>query len=72
MKLEQTSIFDFVEEDEIKERLKELRLGEETELLQFKIRLTDYGYEIENDDIHIGFLTFTECYIKINRNLKVG
>ncbi len=68
MEQKQISIFEFVEEDKVKERLQELPLEEEIDLLQFKIRLTKYGYEIENDDIHIGFLTFDECYIKIHKN----
>ena len=67
MKVDQISIFNFVEHDEVKENLKELSINEETEQLGFKIRLTEHGYEIENEEQHIGFLSFDECYFKINQ-----
>lgn len=56
----------FVENDEVKEHLRALVIDEEIKLLDFTVRLTKYGYEIENDEYHIGFLSFEDCYIKIN------
>ncbi|WP_341963614.1 hypothetical protein NM897_17280 (plasmid) [Planococcus maritimus] len=67
MKVDQISIFNFVENDEIKDALKLLEIGQEVRLLGYEIRLTDYGYEIENEDEHIGFLSFDDCYTKINK-----
>lgn len=67
MKVDQISIFNFVENDEIKDALKLLEIGQEVSLLGYEIRLTDYGYEIENEDEHIGFLSFDDCYTKINK-----
>ncbi len=67
MKINQISIFDFVENDDIKDTLKLLEIGQEVRLLEYEVRLTECGYEIENEEEHIGFLSFDECYIKINR-----
>ena len=50
MKIDQISIFNFVEHDEIKDTLKLLEIGQEIKLLGYEIRLTDCGYEIENKD----------------------
>lgn len=66
MKNEQISIFEFVENDDVKEKLKGLSPEKEIELLGYKVRLTDHGYEIENEEQHIGFLNIEECYRKIN------
>lgn len=66
MKLEQISIFEFVETDEVKGKLKDLSSENEIELLGYKVRLTDHGYEIENEEQHLGFLDIEECYRKIN------
>ena len=67
MTAEQISIFNFVDQDDVKENLKALSINEETELLGFKIRLNERGYEIESEEQHIGFLSFEECYFKINQ-----
>ena len=69
MQIKQISIFEFVESDDIKENLKSLQLEKEVELLGFMVRLTDHGYEIENEELHVGFLDFEECYRKIHSQL---
>lgn len=66
MKLEQISIFEFVETDDVKEKLKDLSPEKEIEFLSYKVKLTDHGYEIENEEQHVGFLNIEECYRKIN------
>ena len=66
MKLEQINIFEFVETDEVKVKLKDLSPEKEIELLGYKVRITDHGYDTENEEQHVGFLNIDECYRKIN------
>lgn len=71
MEFEQTTIFDFLEgcQDEILANLKAMKVNEEITMLSYIIRLTEKGYEIENVDFHIGFLSLYECYARINSKI---
>jgi hypothetical protein len=68
MQLEQASIFDFLEDyqDDVRLQLQGLQLNEEIKVSTFLVRLTTSGYEIENREIHTGFLSLKECYSEIN------
>jgi hypothetical protein len=69
MKMEQTSIFDYLgyERDHLFLKIKKLAINESIIISSSTIKRENKGYEIENDSFHEAFLNAEECYKLLNQ-----
>jgi len=51
-----------LQDDPVYQKLEQLQLDEEIQIDAHKVRLTDKFYEVENDEVHLGFKDKVGCY----------
>lgn len=67
----QTNLYQFISlsDDPVFNRIKDLNIGQETQIDSFKVRKTERFYEIENEDVHEVFNSLDKCYSFVSSNL---
>ncbi|WP_413362269.1 hypothetical protein [Lysinibacillus sp. 3P01SB] len=61
-----------LQDDPIYQRLEQLQLDEEIQIEDHIVRLTDKFYEVENEDVHLGFKDKLCCYEFLSGLLVTG
>ena len=59
-----------LEDDPVYRLINSLKVNEEIEVDSYFVRNTGKFFEVENEDVHIGFKTKEKCYSFVSSKLK--